>query len=128
MKKPPKATEVRQEHTPSVEELLARFPELKPYDIGDYLETDEDIEAAIAVGLEAVAEDRDQSFLNNVLGAVLKRQNIDKLSKETGLSRETLYTLSTKSSDPRLSTLSTVLGALGYTITIKKRDSKLEPA
>jgi probable addiction module antidote protein len=108
------------EYNPTAEELLERFPNLKPWEPGEWIETPKDAEAAIAFGLEVAIEEGDSSFLNKILASVLRKQNISQLAKDTGLSRQTLYTISTTQSDPRFSTLASVLKALGYGLSLHK--------
>lgn len=84
-----------------------------PYDAARYLKP-EDVPGFLAEALR----DGDHRALPVALRAAAQVIGMAELAARTGLSRETLYrTLSTKG-NPRLDTLTAILGALGLRLTI----------
>ncbi|GLS21964.1 hypothetical protein GCM10007874_49810 [Labrys miyagiensis] len=98
----------------------ADHPELKPWKIEDHLQTEEDIEAGLNVGLEAVVEEGDPSYLVAVLAALCRKDNISHLAKVSGVSRQTIHAVINQQADVRLSTLSSLLTALGYGLNVHR--------
>jgi len=89
--------------------------EFSRYDTADYLKNDEDIEAY----LEAVMEEggNDPSYIVHALGVVARAQNMSKLAREAGMSREGLYKALSGKGNPSFSTVLKVAGALGLRIS-----------
>ena len=87
--------------------------ETSPWDSAELLATPEDIAAYI----EAAFEDGDPSVITHALGVVARAKGMSQLARECGLSREALYKALMPDGDPKLSTLFSVLKALGMKIT-----------
>lgn len=87
----------------------------KIFDVADLLNSDE----RIAAYLEEAFESGEPSIIGAALGAVARAKNISSLSRETGLTRETLYKAFSSDGNPTLSTLAAVTKALGYHLSIK---------
>jgi len=86
------------------------------FDAADYLQTPEDI----ALYLEDIMQDDDPQLLLEALGDVIRAsRNISELSRETGISRETLYKSMSKEGNPKYSNLVSVLHSLGLSLTVK---------
>lgn len=86
-----------------------------PFDVADYLDTPEDIKAYLA---EAFASG-DPKLISVALGDVSRAKGMTKVSKETGLSRESLYKALSETGNPELGTILKVLGALGLSLSTK---------
>ncbi|MEQ1605972.1 MAG: addiction module antidote protein [Pyrinomonadaceae bacterium] len=80
-----------------------------PWDPVDHLKTDEDIVAY----LEAALEDGEPSLVAAVLGDIARARGMTKLSRDTGLGRESLYKALSPSGNPEFSTVMKVIEALG---------------
>jgi probable addiction module antidote protein len=86
-----------------------------PYDAAEYLQTAEEQ----AFYLEAAFEDGDPALIALALGDVARARGMTELSRETGVSRAALYKSLAEGGNPRLSTLTEVLKALGFQLTVK---------
>lgn len=74
--------------------------------------------------IEEYEKDGDARALLLAIKRVAEAQGgISKLAKETNLNRQNLYKIFNSKISPRFSTLTKILKALGYSITIKKMDS-----
>lgn len=92
------------------------FPASVPYRAADYLKTDEDR----AAYLEAILEDGDSRVLTIGLRDLAESiGGVGKLAERTGLSRETLYRTLSPKGNPRLDTLTTLLGAFNLRLAAK---------
>ena len=89
-----------------------------PYRAADYLKTQRDK----AAYLNAAIEDGDPVVLLAALrGIVDAAGGMTWLARQTGLSRESLYKALSVSGNSRLSSLNTILSALGLELAIKPR-------
>ncbi len=88
-----------------------------PFDAADFLRDDADIAAYLEA---AIAED-DPVLLARALGAVARARNMTDLARDTGLSRQSLYKALSPSGNPSLDTIMRVVRALGWQITLTKR-------
>ncbi len=97
-----------------------------PFDAADYLTSPDDTLAY----LEAAAEDGDPAVMAAALGAVARAQNMAKLARDTGLTREGLYKALKPGGNPAFSTVAKVARALGYEMTFKPAGSarKIAPS
>jgi probable addiction module antidote protein len=83
--------------------------ETTKFDAADYLETPK----AVAAFLDEAARADDPAHFAHALGIVARSEGIAKIAKDMGVSRETLYHSLCEDGDPRLSTLFSVMRALG---------------
>ena len=84
---------------------------LKTYtwDAAEHLDTAE----AIVAYLDAAFEDGDPKLITAVIGDVARARGMTELSRETGLSRESLYRGLSEDGNPAFSTVVKVLHAFG---------------
>ena len=88
----------------------------KTYDTVDYLNTPEDV----AGYLNAVLEEGDEKQLMRALGdAVRAIKGMSAVSKETGLSRESLYRALSENGNPKVSSLFAVLHSVGLEFAVR---------
>ena len=87
---------------------------LTPFDVADYLKTDEDIDQYLAV----VAEDNDPVLTAAALGDVARARGMSQLARDTGISRMGLIKALSGNGNPSFATITKVLDALGYRIDI----------
>lgn len=84
------------------------------FDIADYLDSKE----MIAEYLNTVLEEGDDSDVVTAIGHVAKAIGMTKISKETGLSRPSLYKALSEGAKPQFATIMKVLKAIGGQIQI----------
>ena len=88
------------------------------YNVADYLEGEEDVQAY----LNAALEDGDERMLLRALRNVAeKRGGISRLAGETGLARESLYRAVSEDGNPRFSSLVAILKAMGLALAVRSR-------
>ena len=87
----------------------------QPFDSSDYLDSPE----AIAAYLEAVLEEDDPALFTYALGQVARSRGMSQIAADAGLSREALYHALSSEGDPRLSTLTGVMRALGLRLSVE---------
>lgn len=63
------------------------------------------------------------AYIAHALGVVARAHGISQLSKETGLTRETLYKSLSDEGNPTLSTLTKVMKAMGMQVTVQAAPS-----
>jgi len=80
-----------------------------PYDAAEYLKTADQM----AAYLEAALEEGDPRFIAKALGNIARARGMSQLAKETGLTREALYTSLSVNGNPTLTTFLKVTSALG---------------
>ncbi len=85
----------------------------KPFDAADYLQTDEDIAAYMT---EALAT-RDPAVIGRALGAIARARGMTRISRETGLSRESLYRALSADGNPEFATVLRIMEAMGLRLT-----------
>lgn len=85
------------------------------------LKDDNEAEAYLQVALEEYDEDGDyEAFMLALKHLAEARGGINALAKKTHLNRQNLYRVLSKSGNPRLDTLSNVIHALGFKLTVSK--------
>lgn len=83
-----------------------------PFDISEYLDTEEKISAY----LTAILEDNDMDLLIQAIGHVAKARGMTNIAKETGLGRESLYKSFAGTSQPKFDTVVKVLNAMNISV------------
>jgi probable addiction module antidote protein len=90
----------------------------KPYDPVDYLKTPDDI----AEYLNAAIEDGNEQLMLAVIRDIVRAMGgMSELSRETGLSRESLYRALSDDGNPKLSNFVAVLHALNLELAVRPR-------
>ncbi|GLS17789.1 transcriptional regulator [Labrys miyagiensis] len=89
---------------------------LSNWDPADYIKDEGDVIAH----LEAAFESGDPATIAAMLGAVARSSGVAQIARKAGVSRETIYSSLTREGDPRLSTLTSVLAALGFGLSIHR--------
>ena len=89
--------------------MTEKRTETRPWDVVDYLETEEDMVAY----LDAALEDGDPALIVAALGDIARAKGMTQVARETGLGRESLYKALSPSGNPEFTTVLKVLSALG---------------
>ncbi|MBV1701457.1 MAG: putative addiction module antidote protein [Hyphomicrobiales bacterium] len=89
--------------------------ETTPWDSAELLVSKE----AIAAYIEAAFEDGDPALIKHALGVVARAKGMSQFARETGVTREGLYKALSSDGDPKLSTLLSVLKALGMKVSAR---------
>ncbi len=89
--------------------------DIKPFDAAEYLIDEQHIESY----LEAAFEEGDPALIASAIGDIARARNMTAIAKDSGLTRETIYRAFSKDGNPTLSTLSAVVKALGFQLSIK---------
>jgi len=87
----------------------------KRFDVADYLEGETDIASFMQAAMEEGGDD--PAYIARCLGVAARARSMSQLARETGLSRQNLYTALSGDGDPRLSTLLKIAKAMGLRIT-----------
>ncbi|MGR0481047.1 MAG: addiction module antidote protein [Candidatus Electronema sp. V4] len=88
--------------------------EINPYNPFDYLETKEEINEY----LNNAYLDEDRRVFLVALGYLAKKQGMAEVAKKAGLNRESLYKALAGEGNPRFSTVSRVIKALGCKLAV----------
>ena len=91
-------------------------PKTTKFDVADYLKSPEQQ----ALYLEAAIDEDDPSFIAIAIGDIVRARGISRFSRETGLSRETIYKAFRPGGNPTIETVNRALKALGLKLTIAK--------
>ena len=86
-----------------------------PFNVEDYLETQEDIIEFI----KEMAENGTPKEFISSLGTVAKSKGMTKIAQETGLARQQLYKTLSEQGNPTIDTLFKVLKALNIKMTFE---------
>jgi len=89
--------------------------ETKPFDVAEVLIDEE----TIAAYLEEAFAEGDAAHIATAIGDVARARNITAIARETGLTRETLYRAFSAEGNPTLATMTAVIKALGFQLSIK---------
>ena len=84
---------------------------LRKWDSAEHLKTDEDMAAYLEACLQEAGDDA--AFIAKALGNIAKAKGMTKLSKDTGLGRESLYKALSGEGNPSFATILKVTHALG---------------
>ena len=93
---------------------MNKIQKLKVFDITRYLANEE----AMAEYLSQVLEDGDNAELIRALGNIAKAKGMATIARESGLGRESLYKALSEGSQPRFDTISKVINALGFKMSV----------
>jgi probable addiction module antidote protein len=91
--------------------------ETKPWDAVDHIKSPEQQ----AAYLEAAFEDGDRALIAAAIGDIARARGMSDLARETGVTRNALYKAFCDGGNPTLSTLSSVVNALGYELAVSPR-------
>lgn len=87
--------------------------------LNEDLKSSQDALAFFQVVIEEYLENNDLSHFNHALDLLIKAQgSVTKFAKSAGISRTHLYKILKSKSEPKLSTLKSILNELGYKLTI----------
>lgn len=93
---------------------------ISKFDITDYLNSNE----MIAEYLNAVLEEGDNTDVITAIGHIAKAVGMNKIAKETGLSRPSLYKALSDGAKPQFETIMKVLKAIGGQISVSPIPTK----
>ena len=96
--------------------------EATPFNISDYLDTDEKIIAY----LSAVIEEGDVNLIIRAIGQVAKAKGMATVAKESGLGRESLYKSFAEKSHPKFDTIFRVLDAIGINLNVSLKSGNIK--
>jgi probable addiction module antidote protein len=82
-----------------------------PWDAAKHLGSDDDRVAYLNAALDEAGDD--PAFITQVLGDIARSRGIERVARETGMTRQGLYKALSAEGNPELSTLLKVLRALG---------------
>lgn len=82
---------------------------LKEYDIAEHLNSEEEMQ----MYLNDIIEDGDPKLVLSALGDIARARNISQLSREVGMSRESLYQALSGKGNPTFSAMMKITKALG---------------
>ena len=91
--------------------------ELRPFNPADHLQSEEDI----LYFLEAAMEGNDPAHIARALGVVARSKGMTEIARKTGLGLQPRYADLSESGNPTLETLVSVLGALGFELSVQKK-------
>ncbi len=86
----------------------------REYDAARYLDSEE----AFAAYIADAAESGDAQELAHALGVVARAKGMSDLSRQTGLTRQTLYKALSGEGNPEFATIAKVADALGYRLSL----------
>ena len=81
------------------------------YDVAEHLRTPEEMAAYLEACLEEA--DGDAAFIAKALGDIARAKGMDKVARDAGLSRESLYKALSGQGNPSFATILKVIRALG---------------
>lgn len=95
-----------------INEEMADKHGLRAFDVAEFLDSEETIQAYLA----EVLKEGDQDEFLEALNDVARARGIAELAKQTGLGRESLYKTLSKGSKPRFETIQKILGAFNLVL------------
>ena len=87
------------------------------WDSAEYLKTEEDMQLYLEACIEESGDD--PSFIIHALGVIARAKNMSQLARDTGLTREGLYKALSPEGNPTFSTVSKVVKALGFKLSVQ---------
>ena len=94
-----------------------------PYDVAEFLETPEEMAAYLEACIQE--SDGDAAFIAKALGDIARAKGMTQISRETGLSRESLYKALSGDRSPSFDTILKVVSALGLQLSASVRECEL---
>lgn len=91
----------------------------RPFKFGEFVKTAEDAETYIDAALEEVGPEH----LTSILRAIADSEGMTALAERSGLTRAGLYRALSDEGDPKLSTLTAILEALGLRLSVVPKDA-----
>lgn len=91
--------------------------QITPWDSAEVLENQADIDDYLQVAFES----NNSRHIAKALGVAARANNMLSIAKETGLAREQLYNSLSDTGNPTLITLTKVVDALGYSLSLKPK-------
>ena len=88
------------------------------WDSAEYLNSDEDMQAYLDACLEEAGDD--PAFLLHGLGVIARAQNMSKLARDIGMTREGLYKALSADGNPSFATVAKVTKALGFKLSVEQ--------
>lgn len=89
--------------------------ETRPFDVADFMETDEEQSEYLSLAFETGEE----ALIKKALSTVARARGMAEVAKDADLSRQGLYKSLSETGDPKLSTLMGVLKAFGMQVVIQ---------
>ena len=90
---------------------------IAPYDSADYLRSEDDCVLYLQACLQEAP--LDATFIARAIGTVARARGMMQLSRDTGISREGLYTALGDQANPTFATVLKVLHALGLQMDVR---------
>lgn len=90
-------------------------PELTDFDVSKYIDSPE---AELDLLADAI-ETGDPGYFAHALGIIARARGMTEIAAKSGVTREALYRALSDKGDPRLTTLFSVVKAMGYTLRIE---------
>ena len=91
-----------------------------PYDVAKTLRTPDEMAAYLEACIEEA--EGDATFIAKALGDIARAQGMTEISRQTGLSRESLYKSLSGDRNPSFDTVLKVISALGLKLSAGVRD------
>jgi probable addiction module antidote protein len=91
-----------------------------PYDVAKTLRTPDEMAAYLEACIEEA--EGDATFIAKALGDIARAQGMTEISRQTGLSRESLYKSLSGDRNPSFDTVLKVISALGLKLSASVRD------
>jgi probable addiction module antidote protein len=91
-----------------------------PYDVAKTLRTPDEMAAYLEACIEEA--DGDATFIAKALGDIARAQGMTEISRQSGLSRESLYKSLSGDRNPSFDTVLKVISALGLKLSAGVRD------
>jgi probable addiction module antidote protein len=85
------------------------------FDVADFLETEEDV----AHFLTDAFDTGDAAYVAHCLGVVARAKGMSRLSRETGITREQLYSSFSEGGNPTLRSFFSLMKALNAKLTVR---------
>ena len=107
---------------PAGSEEVETTMRLTEFDAAEYVETANDV----FIFLEEAMKTNHPAYIAQAIGVVARSRGMEKLSEQTGVSRQQLYKAFSEKGNPTLKTLTVVFDALGFELSLKKKKPNSE--